>query len=84
MTFIMVGVGSGQCILRVSQIPEVGDTICVNDSMIDWELTGNAGLLPGRFYHRGEHYRVTERLGDFNTGHKGLDPLPWFSLEIVR
>lgn len=78
MVFIMVGNGSTQCILRVSQVPVVGDTIPVRTSMIKWALTDHAYLMDG------SSYKVTNRIGDFDTGRKEFGILPWFSLEIVR
>jgi hypothetical protein len=79
MASIIVGNAGGQCILELTHVPEVGETITVEKTMIKWRLTSPDHLLP----RPGKTYKVTNKKDDFDTGAGFLGVLPWFMLEEI-
>jgi hypothetical protein len=76
MAYIMVGGGSAQCVLSVTKVPKVGNTITVRTSMIVWAASSNAYFMDGCTY------TITKRVNDVDTDKYGI--LPWFNLNEVE
>jgi hypothetical protein len=77
MVLIVVGKPGAQCVIELTQVPEIGEILVIKK--IKYPLTSPAGLLP----RPNKTYKVISRREDYLMGFF-FGVLPWFLLEEVN